>query len=370
MKTVFRRCLPPLLCIALLLCYQVAALGAEVTPAPSKLSPANAVFNLKPEGLKMLWRAELGDISDTRLKSLYPAGLWLVAESPEGEVHVLDARNGRWKTVRLLRHGLGSAPTAVGDTLWLISHNHLYRLDLKTADFGAVYHPRFAASAPPLFMEADLVLAGSNGHIASFTREDFERNWRVSLTGPIAEQPVLMRSKLFAAASEVIGLGADEGRALWRWEPKEPARLTTGLAVSQGEVFVGDNLGRLYGLGMDYGDLRWEASLGAPLVGKPHVIGGKLLVFTNEPEAVCLNISGERDVAWHLEGATRLLTTGDGTVYLLTEGHEVAAISLKSGRELWREPLPAGCIAAGHKDAPIFYVGSPDGTVVAFQELD
>jgi outer membrane protein assembly factor BamB len=328
------------------------------------------VYDLEAEGLKMLWRAELGHIGGTRLAELYPTGRLLVAETPAGEMHVLDALSGRWQTSRMLRHGLEFSPTPAGNKLYVVSHNKVYGFDLETGKMGEGYHPSFAVMTPPVVFQDSLILAGGNGHLARVTVVGSEELWLTSIDGPIWEQPVLDGGTLFAASSELIRLEADAGRELWRWRPASPARLTTGVAVHGGNVYAGDNRGYLHALGVEHGDQRWQMPFGASPVGTLEVVDGKLLVSTNKPAVTCLDVEGEREALWRYEGAVEMLAVGRGKVYLLTDDHSIAAVSLQEGKELWREPLPEESLAVGDPHRAAFYVGNPEGTIAAFEELD
>jgi len=351
-----------------------SAVEPAVSPAEvsevSQLSPANDVFDLNQEGLRLLWRAELGDITETRIKALYTTSSLVVVETPSGEVHVLDAATGKWKTMASLSHGLECAPVQDAQKLYMISHNHLYALDIDENKLEQLYHVLFSVSAPPVVRGEHVALAGNNGHVASVDTSTWRQNWLATMTGSIWEQPLLSDHKLLAAGGEVLCVQWDGGDEEWRWAPPKPAKLSSSIELYDGEVYVGDNYGVLYALEADSGEVDWNTNLKAPIVGKPRVVQDTLLVRTNAPSLLCVQIKGERKVLWEQEEVTRILASSENIAYVMKGARDVSAILLKTGEELWRDRLPPDCITAGDPKGPTFYVGDATGALVAFQEVD
>lgn len=346
---------------------------ARAPSGPSKLSPANHTFDLEKEGLKRLWPQELGQLtSNRRLQNIYCAGRLVVVEAADGELHCLDARSGTRKTVVVLRDGLRRAPTAMGNTLFFVVGTSIYAYDTASEELGEPHNPGFALFTSPQVYQDNLVLAGGNGHLALLPVSGSGQQWLASLNGPIYEQPVISGAYLFAAAAgdAVIAWDLEHNRELWRRKPDAPSKFSSGVAVHGGSVYVGDGLGFLYAFQTEYGNPTWKVLLEAPIVGRPEVAGTKLLVLTDLPSLICVELGAERQVLWSYPGARRLLTTGNGTVYVLNEDHSVAALSLDTGQELWSDPLPRDCKIAGDPDRPVLYIANSRGSIVALAELD
>ncbi len=362
-------------CLLLMGAALLMSLGAGLAPPAdasesSMLDPANPVFDLEDQGLKPLWVAELGRISEPRLKALYPVDGWLVAETPTGEVHVLDARRGTWKNMQVFARGLKFSPIADGDRMLVVSASRLYPFDPATGQVGEGHRLAAPPFAPPRLWRDTIIVPTGNGLLTRLSRPDYRRIWLSSIRGPIWHQPTMVGGRVFASASEVICVQAEDGLELWRWEPRRPARLNSGIAVHEGRVYVGDNLGDLYALGAEFGDLRWQKSLGAPIVGRPRVVEDRLLVFTSKPAAYCVSLEDEREVLWSYEGATELVTAGRERLYLRTDDNGIAAVSADRGEELWKDVLPADCLVSGDPERAVFYVANRQGTIAAFEELD
>lgn len=368
-----RRCFT---CTALLVACTLVACQSPTTPAVpgqvgSDLSPDNAIFSLDEFGLRMLWRQELGQSTRAPLHEIYATGDVLVAEAGEGQLHIYDAAKGTWMTGAALPGSLARAPVTWGDRLVLVQHNTVYTFGLDDEQLSHGYEPKFAVFTPPLVFRDGLILAGGDGTIARIQLKETRPEWRVSLQGPIMQQPLLHDGVVYAAAYADKGAAvrADSGTELWQWKPAGPGKLSSGVAVAIKTAYVGDNRGRLYALDSDFGRLKWTKDFEAPIVGKPLVVGDTLLVFSSKPAAIAMPAGGDSEVLWRAEGATRLLTTGQGRAYFLNEGNVISAVSLDTGEQLWREPLPGDCVFAGSERSPVFFVANSSGSIVAFEEL-
>lgn len=376
MKISWRRCsaLVPLLVVILLASCSLPVDRPPQAPAvPSKLSPANEVFDIEQEELKVLWPHELGQLTaNRRLRDIYCAGRKVVIEAQDGEIHVLNALTGEWEATTVLRDKLSRAPVALGDTLILIVGNTLFAYDTAEDALSEGYNPGFALFTPPQLFRDGLILAGGNGHLAFLTLTADKQTYLASLDGPIFEQPVITGGRLYAAASgdKVIAWDLDNQVELWRWRPPDPSVISTGVAVYDNRVYVGDSRGIVYSLKTDYGQQTWQRMVGAPVTGKLAVVESKLLVFTNKPNVVCLEAGEGRQELWQYAGAKELLAVGKEVVYLLTDDHSVAAVSIETGEERWRDPLPPDCKVVGDPQRPVLYLANSGGSIVALAELD
>ncbi len=371
MKIVLRKCCWRMLLLAPLILASCAA-PAPVSEPISKLSPENAFFDLEQEGLKVLWRQELGQRTDAPLRDIYCTGNIVVVEAEGGEVHCLKSSDGTWKATRLLGDHLTHAPKAQGQRLYLIVKNNLRVFDTALGRLSAGFRPGFAMSTPPQVYGDSLILAGGNGHLRRVMLDDPREGWVTSLEGPILEEPVIAEDRVFAAASrdKVIAVQAQNGDVLWKWKPKEPSRISSGVAVLGHRLFVGDNRGFIYSLRADYGARTWKTMADGPIVGRPHVVGTDVLVFTGRPSLMSIDAGGDMETRWTCPGAIELVAAGEATAYVLTEDHSVVALSLETGEERWRHPLPADCEITGDPTRAAFYIVNSKGSIVALGELD
>ncbi len=379
MKFAPRRALAclPMLAVFLLVSCQVPASPAGGAPpaaaASYSLDPANPVFNLEPEGMKVAWRQEFGQSANGQLTRLYSAGNYVVAEGSDRQILVYDTADfGTYKAGTVLEGPLDVAPAVSGTKLYLATHNRIFTLDAGTdtlSDKALSVH--MDLSATPLIYQGNLILVSTAGDVASASLATGEPNWAKSLNGVILDQPVIGGDVLYAAAQldAAVALKLDRGSEVWSIIPKAPARLNSGIAVSGKTCYIGDNLGTLYGLSTDLGAVQWKKALGSPVVGVPKVVGDKVLAFSSEPAVTCLRADAGPDALWTCQGADRLLCTGKTLAYFLMADNSVAAVGLEDGKLAWRDPLPAGTIVAGSATRPEFYIANTAGAIVTIAEL-
>ncbi len=374
MRVTLRVCWHSVLLLAALGLTSCAAPPASTSAAcqESKLSPENAFFDLEPEGLKLLWRQDLGQLSDRQLRDVYCAGPIVVVEAEGGEIHCLNAANGVWKATEVLRSSLDRAPVFMDQALVLVVKNALCRFDTVTGSLSRPFHPGFAVSTSPLVYGDSLILAGGNGHLQRVSLETGDADWICSLAGWIAQKPAMGDGVVFAAAEgdEAIAVQASDGLELWHWRPAEPSRLCSGVAVLGSRVFLGDDRGFVYALNADTGDVRWKGMAEASIVGRPQTIGTDLLVLTAKPDLMSLDAGADLRKLWQCNGPVRVLAVGDAVVYVLNSDHSVAALSRQSGERLWCHPLPPDCRIVGDANRPALYIANSAGSIIALGELD
>jgi len=374
MKLALRRCCLLALPIAALMLVSCATPWAPEAP-PSltfKLSPANDVFDLEAEGLKTLWQQELGQIAGRQLEDISCTGRFVVVQATDGEIHCFDAVKGTWEADHFFQHEIVRDPAQMGSVVVLVAGDTVYGLDTTTGKIGEGYNPPFAVSATPVPYGEGLILAGANGHLERVPVVGAYEIWRTSIEGPIFETPVVDNGRLFAAGDgdKVVALDPETGVEAWRWMPEKPSVISSGVAVYGEVVHVGDTRGFVYALNREVGAPEGSKMLDAPLVGQPQIIGGRLMVLTTKPALVCLTPGAVMDRLWEYAGVTRVLSAGERTVYVLNADHSVAAVSLETGEEIWRQPLPPDCMVAGDPSRPAFYVANAQGSIAAFAELE
>ena len=112
--------------------------------------------------------------------------------------------------------------------------------------------------------------------------------WLQSVEGPILEQPVAANGRVFAAASgdRAMAVEAVTGDEAWKWRPRTPSRISSGLTVFEGMAFVGDDRGFVYALQADdSGAMTGKRMLQSCITGQPRVIGEPDVNVL--PEALC-----------------------------------------------------------------------------------
>jgi outer membrane protein assembly factor BamB len=379
MKLAPRRALAclPLLAVFLMVSCQAPAAPAAAPPkavVSYALDPANPVFNLERENLKVAWRQEFGQTATGQLAHIYAGGNYLVAEGSNDQVLVYNAADfGTYKGAAVLEGPLQFAPAVSGPKLYLATHNRIFTLDAATDTLGKGIHTGLALSVTPLIRQDSLILASSGGYVGSLSPAAGNLDWSVCIDAPILDQPVVAGDTVYAAGQlgPAIALKLDKkGEELWRFKPKDPAKLNSGIAVYGKTCYVGDSLGTLYGLSADLGAEKWTKPLNSPVVGVPQVIGDKVLVFTNLPNVTCLSGDAGPQVLWTLPGAQRLLCSSKMLAYFLMADNSIAAVGLQDGKVAWQDAMPPDTLVAGSSTRPEFFIANPAGSIVAIAELE
>ena len=347
--------------------------GGEGAPAASRLAPTNARFELDDMGLKHLWSQELGQLGSTaQVRNVTVTGQYLVVEAEGGEIHAFDATWGDQKAVTFLRDSLRQPPTASGGTLFFAVGQNIHSYDVATDKLSEPHRPGIPISAPLLLHGQDLVMAGSNGHLMSMPVGGRDHILLTSVEGAIIAPLVLKGSTVYAVGNEdeVVAWDLDHNGPLWYWAPPAPGRLSSGLALHRDSVYVGDSLGYIYAVGAQLPKLPWKMLAEAPVVGQPTVAGDKLLVLTNKPSVMCLDLAAGRELAWKLDDVVSVVATSAQLAYVLTEDNVLMAVSLETGETAWADPLPADCVVAGDAAKPAFYITNSHGSIVGLAEFE
>jgi outer membrane protein assembly factor BamB len=222
-------------------------------------------------------------------------------------------------------------------------------------------------------MQGGLILGASSGEVTRFNLDKERRVWRASADTTIMTPPIVEGENVYAVGfmGSVLAVSDKEGRMFWKWQPKKPSRLISGIALRDGKVYVGDQLGYLYCITAQDGVVLWKYPTGAPILVNPMPIDGKLVVFTHGGETLCLALKDEGPtLLWQHPDAERPIALGrSGLLYVLTRDQSVACISLDTGKENWRVPLGKGCLITSDSTQPTFCVYRRGGGVMAITEL-
>ena len=176
----------------------------------------------------------------------------------------------------------------------------------------------------------------------------------------------MKRWVLFAVIALCVALAVSPASA-WRgevgWTFKADSAITSGVAVADNLVLVGDATGTLYAVQRASGQLAWSYKGTNSIAGTPSIVKGDgdgRVVFAQENGAVtCLNLADGSFVWRNLPSEDSATTMSDGTaagggkVFLVRGDGKLYALGAADGRPLWATGLDQSLRAA-----PAFDTGS------------
>jgi len=347
-----------------------SALAAAQEEAPaSKLAPRNARFDLKAWGLRAKWRQDVVQRIEGRIRALHCTGKYVVAETEKNRIFCIDNEQGTWENAAVLRAPLLRAPVdALEGQLLLVVDSTVYPFTVKTAELGEAWRPGLPVHTRPILHKRTAIVTSAAGRIAAVDLETGTREWTARTKGVITYRPLAVGLTVLTTGygAEVTATGVVQGVPQWTWKPQKPAKISSGLAADEENVYVGDNRGHIYALNIGAGGLTWQIIANAAIEGQPRMVGKKLLVLTRAPGLNCVEVVDDAPrITWTYAGAREIVATVENTAYVRLADGIVAAVSIENGKELWRDRLPDDCMIVGDADKGVFYV-SDTQVVVAF----
>ncbi len=233
---------------------------------------------------------------------------------------------------------------------------------------------RPAVYAGALVREGAAYVGHSNGTFYAFDTATGAERWRYEMGDMLCATPVWHDGKVIfvTPAGEFIALNVKTGKAVWK--------LQADGSVVGDPVVVGDMLYCSFGKGIlakidaRTGAVVWRAAAGSmhmqcvPAVGE-----GRVVVSTWENDLRCYNDKNGKEM-WRWVQSDRWFDfspgliqpqIANGKVYA-SINKELAALSLKSGRLLWRDTSVSYRKASGRgSDGKILYFQNRDADIIA-----
>ncbi len=344
-----------------------------VEPGMGPLDPASPFLNLERERLRRVWLQNFRQVAEERvLRDVYLTGGLIVVEMGDGSLFHFDADNGEWKATTSLKSALAQPPVMIGERLYALTGRGLLVIAADTGLTEDRFRLKIAPTAPPVVFGTSLIIGGGNGDVVRMGGETGSRIWRVSVDGPVVDAPLCDPRNVYASGykGEVVCAEGGEGTVLWRWKPKLPSRVLSGLLLADGKIYVGDNRGFIYCLAAQYGAPLWKIPVGDLIAKAPIYSDGKILIITTTGDLLCLRAGSEPTRLWRYAGIERLVATGAKNLYFLTVDQSILAVSRDLGKKQWRRPLVQDCKIVSDPSKSIFYVFRPNGAIMAIDELE
>lgn len=245
-----------------------------------------------------LWRFEV----DKELTAPYPYLDRVFVGSEQGSLYAVDARSGaRLWTFNVVR-AIAVAPGCHQDKIFAVSRDHsLYAVRMDDGECLWHYATGGQIYAVPHVTAGVIYLGSADQKIHALLASSGQLLWSFQTGGEIHTSPFEKDGKVFVCSRDrqLYALDAEEGRELWRYRLRGYASSPT---ASGGMVYLCAQ-GRLYGLSVTDGKLRWSFPLGHPVGTSPVAAPKRIYVGTLEGKLICLRLKTELDE----QGATQVV---------------------------------------------------------------
>lgn len=269
-----------------------------------------------------------------------PAELKAV-ENPQVEPRVLwrkSAGEGADNLAAGLRLALDGRRAYTAD-----SEGLLVALDLETGKRAWRKDTELRIVSGPTASEGLIFVGTRDGQVAAFSAEDGAQVWVTELSSEVLAAPEAGSGFLIVRTLDgrLYGLSADDGKRIWSFDRTVPTLTLRGtsrpMIVDEQVVSALDN-GKVVVLDLNSGQSQWEQMVSIP--------------------------SGRSELERIVDLDAELLVFED-TVYTVGAGGDMAALSLTTGRELWKRDMQSnsGMAVEGNR----LFVTDDDGIVWAVE---
>lgn len=157
---------------------------------------------------------------------------------------------------------------------------------------------------------------------------------------PVADDGVVYIPSYYGFVSAV---NQKTGRTLWR--KYYNLNITTGLAVSGKQLFVGTGDGFVLAIKRDNGRLQWKQPVSSEVLASPTADSGRVYVKTEDGMLVALNASNGKQL-WSYQQQTPSLILRGGSSPIVVDNHyvlvgfsngQLVAVDKDSGNVLWAQ---------------------------------
>ncbi len=283
-----------------------------------------------------------------------------------------------------------STPAVAGGRIFFgSSDGSVYAVDLEgrslwTANTGA------AVSASPAVLDGRVFVQNRKGLVLALSAADGKVLWRtqtgddIPLDWGYENGDVWVSSPAVADGTVLVGSGdghlyaldAASGKGKWRVETG--GRVRASPAVSGGTVYVGSLDGSVYAADLATGALKWRfdteghglssARFGfdrKSIQSSPAVADGTVYIGARDGSLYALDAATGKQ-RWRASHGMSWVITGpavwDGKVFVgSSDARFMQAVDAKTGREVWRVPMPSSVWSSPSIAGSTLYVGDTGG---------
>lgn len=238
-------------------------------------------------------------------------------------------------------HPNNASPAVHDETIFTVDGQELVARTVDTGSEQWRTNVRSNVEQPVAYASDSVVISTNLTELIAVDASSGTERWSVTTAAPAANAPTIVDGEVYA------GIGSISGRILSvslvdgteRWHTDLPAVPHGSVAVGENTVYVpvtAEEISEVYALDRDVGTVQWKHRIETSVFGSPLLADGHLYFGDSKGRCHCLGAnSGE--VQWvttiddnvgtiaPADGGL-LVTTLNGTVYLLEEGTAIDSV--------------------------------------------
>jgi outer membrane protein assembly factor BamB len=360
-----------------------ASVNTEATPTPAPLLPGPSdwpTFQHDParSGTTSAPQLTPGNVTTLAQRWLFSTVPGAVQTAPaiaahtvfvgltSGFFYALNLKDGSLRWSFIPNNGMPytclSAPDVTrGLVLFTSCNGYLYALSAATGKLIWQYEATRAvsmamSSAAPADDGTQVYVATADGQISALSLQTGKPVWHVQLTGAVVGSPALADRQLYVVVTPlfnstnstsvtdgtVYALDTRTGHTAWLWNDFN-APLTSGPAVSQGILYVGDQQGIVTALSAGAGALLWQKSVGGTITATPAVAASSVYIAAQNGIVAALDpLTGITEWAASLPAALEAApAVSNGVLFLADNSGMLRALDASNGAQICAQNVGA-----------------------------
>jgi outer membrane protein assembly factor BamB len=350
---------------------------AHRPPRPTPVAAASTPPAVKDAHLA--WYYQTGD---KIVSSPVVAGNLVLIGSQDGKLYALDPATGKQQWNDDFGAHVSTAPTVVGEVIYIFVYSDLFALDLATGN--KIWRDGFAAITPPVvagdYVYVGFVGFGGPGGAQAFTTESGKYVW--SIVGSAnADEVAVAGATVFLGCSDGTLIAADASNVSTPLDPagdanKGATRWTFmagseihGLRVVDGTAYFGSFDHYLYALDAASGALRWKFAASNKNWSTPAVANGVVYFGSGDGAIYALDQQSGKQL-WAYKTGDAIYrsspTPANGLVYIASQDSFVYGLDPQTGAVAQRFKTGNALNSTPAYANGRVYIGCTDGYCYAF----